>query len=239
MDDLDKDLVLQWYESLEDQLLDVIKYVPPDGQNLKNYSPKLASIIVEACGLLDSILRQITSDPAMVNGKTIPRKNLDIVHYAKLYASKFELPALTSILLISPPRYLCPFAGWAGVASGGSYNALSWWSIHAELKHDWIPNLKKAWLEVAIDALCALHQIIAAVPELGRAVLRRGWVPGKKISPQFAIEILEGKSNVTLLVERKLFVVTRGQHKFPAKIEDFRPSQYDGSERLIDFFGRW
>lgn len=39
MDDFDKDQVLQWYEWLEDELLDILKYIPPAGQNLDTFSP--------------------------------------------------------------------------------------------------------------------------------------------------------------------------------------------------------
>lgn len=39
-------------------------------------------------------------------------------------------------------------------------------------------------------------------------------------------------------MESKLFVVGRGQEKFPDKIEDFHPGLFSASERVIDFFGR-
>ena len=241
MDDLDKDLVLQWYEWLEEQLLDIMRYLPPAPENLYSYSPRLASLIVEACGLLDSILRQITPDPVAVGGKSKPRRYLDIVDYAELYANTFGLPTLKSILLLPPPKYLCPFAPWTALAPGGGYAPLPWWSTHTDLKHDRIANLKKAGLAVAIDALSALHQVIAVVPDLGRTVLRRGLVPGRKPNPDIVIEVLEGRTaaNWTLLVETRLFAVPRGREKFPETIAAFSPAFFNGSDRLIDFFGRW
>lgn len=240
MDDFDKDLVLQWYEELEDEMLDIMRYLPPAPENLKSFSPRLASLIMDACGLLDSILRQITPDPVTVDGKSITKKELNIIHYGKLYAAKFELPDMKSITLISPPKYHCPFAPWVSLASDGPYEPLPWWATHTDLKHDRIANLKKAGLGMAMEALCALHQIIAVVPDLARSVLRRGWVRGEKEDLEFVIEILEGKSFMdTVLIETKLFVVPRGQRGFPENIEDFRPIFYPGSERLVDFFGRW
>ena len=243
MDDLDKDLTLQWYGWLEEQLMDIMKYAPPTAENLGHFSsPRLASLIVDACGLLDSILRQVSPDPAIVDGETTARDDLTIVDYAKLFAAKLKLPTLKSILLISPPKYLLPFNAWSDLVSGGRYSSPAWWSIHTSLKHDWIAHQKEAKLDVAIDSLCALHQIIAVVPEFGRAVLRHRWVPGKRMNPQLIIEALEGMTaaqSLNVLIETKLFVVGRGREKFPEKIEDFRPSFYDGSERLADFFGRW
>src|SRR5262249_17913189 len=113
-------------------------------QNLSTFSPRLASLIIESCGLLDSILRQISPDPATVDGQSIPRKQLDIVHYAKLYAARFEIPTSKSILMLTPPRYLTPFSAWVALLSGSGYQPATWWRIHTDLKHDRIANLKKA-----------------------------------------------------------------------------------------------
>jgi hypothetical protein len=238
MDDFDKDQVLQWYKLIEDDLLEILKYIPPAGQNLETFSPRLANLIIESCGLLDSVLRQISPDPANVDGRSIARHNLDILDYAKLYAAKYGIAAAKSILLIMPPRYICPFQEWMGLVSGGDYQPVAWWRTHTELKHDRIANLKKARLEVAVDSLCGLHQIIGTLPEFARAVLAHGWVLGKKTSPQMTIEILEGSASGSLLVESKLFVIARGQEKFPERIEDFHPSLFSASERVIDFLGR-
>ena len=240
MDELDKDLTLQWYEWLEEQLIDIMRLIPSTPENFIAYSPRIAGLIVDACGLLDSILRQVSLDPSLVDGKAKARDDLNISDYAKLYAAKFELPTLVSILRISPPTYLNPFKDWTALVCGGTYQPLLWWTTHTNLKHDWIANLKKGCLKTAIECLCALQQIISVLPDLGTIVLRRGWVPGKKSSPQIVIEILESKNqSQALLVETKLFVVPRGPEKFPAKIEDFRPAAFNASEGLIDFFGRW
>ena len=112
MEIFEKDQVLQWYEWLEEELLERFKNIPPADQNLETYSPRLATLIIESCGLLDSILRQISADPASVDGKSKARGKLTIKDYAKLYAEKFQLPDAKSILLTSPPRYLIPFSAW-------------------------------------------------------------------------------------------------------------------------------
>jgi hypothetical protein len=238
MDDFDKDQVLQWYTQLEEELLGVLKYIPPAKQNLAAFSPRLASVIIESCGLLDSILRQVSPDPAVLDGRSKPKKDLDIVDYAKLYAAKLRIPVAKSIVMITPPRYLSPFNSWIDLLSGGNYRPTTWWRTHTELKHDRIANLERAQLEVAIESLCGLHLMIATLPEFARAVLGRGWVLGKKMSPEYTIEILEGSGSESLLVESKLFAVARGPEKLPDQISDFHPSLFNASERVIDFFGR-
>src|SRR5882724_11407256 len=116
MDELDKDLTLQWYERLEGQLIDIMRLIPPTPENFTAYSPPIAGLIVDACGLLDSILRQVSPNPSLVDGKSKARDDLNIRDYAKLYAAEFELPTLVSILRVSPPTYLNPFKDWTAVA---------------------------------------------------------------------------------------------------------------------------
>jgi hypothetical protein len=239
MDDFDKDQVLQWYGWLEDELLDIFKYIPPTEQNLETFSPRLASLIIESCGLLDSVLRQVSGEVSIVDGKRVHRHDLDIRDYARLYADRYQIPSAKSILLITPPRYISPFEEWTTLITGGDYKPVGWWRTHTELKHDRIANLKNARLKCAIESLCGLHLIVSTLPEFGRTVLARGWIPGKKTSPQTTIEILEGFGSGSLLVESKLFVISRGNEKFPQRIEDFHPSLFNASERVTDFFGRF
>ena len=235
MDDSDKDQVLQWYGWLEEELLNILKYIPPSGQNLEAFSPQLATLIIESCGLLDSVFRQISPDRVTVDGKSKRRRELDIVDYSKLYADKFDIAASKSILLIPPARYLIPFRAWLENKSP------EWWRIHTDLKHDRIANLKKANLNVAIESLCGLQLIVATLPDFARAILRRGWVPGKKMTPEITVRTLESKPGSaydSLLVESRFFIVARGAEKFPAKIEDLHLSLFAASERIFDFFGR-
>jgi hypothetical protein len=77
MEEFDKDQVLQWYGWLEDELLEILKYIPPADPNLATFSPQIATLIIESCGLIDSVLRQISPDLASVDGKSKLRKELD------------------------------------------------------------------------------------------------------------------------------------------------------------------
>ena len=57
---------------------------------------RVAGLVVDACGLLDSILRQVSLDPSVIDDKPKAKDNLNITDYAKLYAASFELPSLVS-----------------------------------------------------------------------------------------------------------------------------------------------
>src|SRR5215207_2321461 len=132
MDDFDKDQVLEWYGLLEEELLRILTYIPPADQNLQTFSPRIATLIIEACGLVDSILRQKSPDSVTIGGKNKLRRKLDICDYAELYAAKYQLPTTRSILLITPPRYLAPFLAWKDLVSGGDYQPATWWRIHTD-----------------------------------------------------------------------------------------------------------
>jgi hypothetical protein len=241
MDEFDKDQVLEWYGWLEEELLAILKYIPPADQNLQTFSPRIATLIIESCGLLDSIFRQNSPDPATIGGKSKPRRKLDICDYAELYTTQLQLPTARSILLIATPKYLTPFSAWKELLSGGDYKAAPWWRIHTELKHDRIANLKAARLEVAIESLCALHLIIATLPKFASAVIKNSWVFNPRYNPKDVIEILEGtaKAPHSFLVESKLFVVARGFETFPESMKDFHPAMFNASDRVSNIFRRW
>ena len=243
MEPFEKDQVLQWHERLEEELLEIFKYMPPADPNLETFSPRLATLIIESCGLLDSVLRQISADPVTVDGKPTPRGKLTIKDYAKLYAEKFQLTDAKSILLTSPPRYLIPFGKWKECLPDGEYPSPDWWRTHTALKHDRIANLKAAKLGVAIESLCALHLVLAKAPEFAKTLLSRSWVFCSGYNPTGVIEILEGVRQeqwMSFLVESKLFVVARGGgQEFPDNIDDFKPSSFKASERVVNIFGRW
>ena len=243
MEEFDKDQVIEWYNWLEELLLDIMKILPPAPGNLESYSPRLASIILDACGLLDSIFRQITPNEELSTIKKNKKgKEPDVKDFAELYSDEFDLPRIKSIPFISPPKYFCPFKPWEAISSGGDYKPLDWWQTYNDLKHDRIANIKKAGLGNALDALCGLHQVITVVPAFSKAILRAGWIETSEVNPEELLEIMEGRSapgpGSGFLVESKLFIVPVGIH-MPEDIDSFRPLGWCASQRAVQFFGRW
>jgi len=73
MDEITAANVLRWYESLEEQVLDFMQVVPPQGDNLHVWSPQLATVVVEAGSLIDSVLRDISPARVTVRGTSKKR----------------------------------------------------------------------------------------------------------------------------------------------------------------------
>ena len=157
MDDYTSSELLRWYERLERGILQFAEHVPLTPEHEQLDAPILVSCLMDACGLLDSVFRDMTSDPADVSGNKIPRGDCTIKEFAQLHAPSLELPKTRSVMLVSPSRHRNPFKPWESILSGGPYTDLDWWKAYNKVKHDRLANIKKCTLGISLDALCALH----------------------------------------------------------------------------------
>ena len=237
MDEATASNIIRWYEGLEEEVVEFLRYVPPQNQNMNVWSPRLATVIVEACGLIDSLFRYISPAKVTIHGKKKKRDKLNILDYAELHSSNLQLPAQKIILLISPPSYRNPFGIWSKQGSR-SFKTPSWWTINNDLKHQRIDNFCKATMDMAIDALAGALLIISKVPELLPATLRHGWLDLGGLNPEHLLETLQkGREGRTL--ETSLFALWLGYWELPKDIKDFSPLRYHGSKRLLSFFGKF
>jgi len=242
MDDVRRDEVIQWYEQLEAELRNILSQLPPVPPNLDRYSFRLASIAVEACSIIDSLFRQSSVDPSVVDGKSVSRDDLTIVDFAILHSRDLRLPDLKSILLIARPQYVTPFRNWAAITSKQSYAPLDWWQDYNLLKHDRIENWEKGNLKLAIECVCALHQLITRLPGVAPGILRYSWIPESRWNPELISEFLrtgKGLGGDDLSAETRLFVTPLGPRPLPDDVNDFQPALYSCSRRICAFFGRW
>ena len=161
MDQYQTDEALKAYERIETAIMQFAEHVPLVSKHESIESPALIPFIVDACSLIDSLFRDMTSDPVTVDTKTKARRDCDISDFAKLHAAALDLPNTRSVQLVSPPAYRMPFEPWQSLLTDGSYSALPWWQNHNSLKHDRLANLRMGTLGTALDAACALHQILS------------------------------------------------------------------------------
>jgi hypothetical protein len=241
MDEATAANILRWYQGLEEKVEEFLKYIPPQNENMTTWSPQLATLIVEACAIIDSLLFYVTPSKVIIRGKEKDRDNLNILDYAELYSAKFALPRRKVIFLASPPSYRNPFDIWANQVSG-SFSSPHWWIVYNDLKHDRIANFKKASMRTAIDALTGALLIISKamfeVPELLRVALRYGFLDLGGLNPEIFLSILQGGQEGRML-ESSLFALWLGHWELPEDIKDFSPARHHGSKRLLAFFGKF
>jgi len=240
------DQVLCWYERLERSVLEFGERVPLTVENETLKSPILASVLIDACSLLDSMFRDMTPGSVSVNGKIKAKSDCNIVDFARLHSQPLDLPNTQSVMLVSPPRYRAPFEKWKSINTSQDYIPLPWWQAYAELKHDCLSNLDKATVGLTLDALCALNQLIGQRLDMIRIVMRHGWFPSGVYDISYILgELNEGKLPDTFVIQTKLFAVPVGEprgsspasRQFPTDLKDLKPNFFQCKKEFLDFFG--
>jgi len=242
MDEVTAESAVLWCESIEEQLVSFIKKIPPIGANMNTWSPVLASIIVDACGLMDSIFRYFAPQSYVTKkGISKDRDRLSLHDFADMYCSEFGLHEQKIILLTTPPVYKAPFSDWLKMMQGGDFATPNWWGTYNNFKHSRLEYLQEAKLETAICALAGLILTITSFKkEFAHAMIRRGWIDIKGWVPDVAIEMLKNERNPEeFVVETTLFVVVLGKMKLPEKVEDIAPALHGGSKKLAVHIGKW
>jgi len=186
---------------LEMRLDDILAMVPYIQPNLTTVIPRLASIIVDAGTLVDSICKAVTSS-------RMAKSKPNIKDFAADLESHCRLSGLNTLLFSYPPAMLTPFAEWSNLSKDGRPSP-AWWMTYNDLKHDRLARLDGSTLANAILATCGVHQLVASsadfyVPLLRHDVLRTNMNPQLWVSCALKGAIAESDA----MVESKLFVIT-------------------------------
>jgi hypothetical protein len=241
--------VLRWYEGLEAQVVDFMHVVPPHGTNLGVWSSKIATVLVEACCLIESIFYQFKNDAATtVPGKEKPGDYLTLGSYAELYGSLLRLPERTAILMTDTPEYRTPFALWADLVVGARFDknrhVPAWWDLYNSSKHRRIKVFPEFTLTRAIDALAGALVVISTVPAFTPALVRHEWLPLSSWNPEALVDAYQlalSRANYgeEFAIDTRLFALPIGGLPVPDDIHDFRPSNHGGSSRMCRHFGKF
>jgi hypothetical protein len=100
------ELVLRWYTDLEERLMGIFTTVPYSEENKNVVLPKIASIIVEAGSLIDTVFREEIE-------QCKNKGNATMKEYCKYYEENYKLSKLKTLIYQFPPRYIVPFENWA------------------------------------------------------------------------------------------------------------------------------
>lgn len=227
------ELVLKWYLELEErlsQILHVTQYTP---ETQLIFLPPLVNIVLDSCSLLDAIFREEFIG-------TEKRNKLTISKFCPYFESTFNFSGIKTILYQYPLLYLKPFEGWC---NNDKYQSLEWWSAYNKLKHDRIREHKNATLKNAVNAICALHQVISQNQTFINALIRQDLICfgqwGKDYAKEAVYQKEEAiKNHVTALVETDLFATPVGAERFPDDIEKISPFHFAQGRKLWRYVGR-
>jgi len=154
------DFVVSNFSLLELQLSSCMDYIPFVEGNRGVISPKFIPIVMEACALTESILKEITSDKG---------KRYDFKKYSELHEPSLSLESNISLFLSSPLQLLEPYKNW-------TKQQPAWWKAYNALKHDRLNNYHAATYANAVQSLAGLHQLMARRKMFIGSFLRSGWI---------------------------------------------------------------
>ena len=139
------DLAFRQFLHLEKQLIAFMEFVPYIKTNENIISPKLSTIVLDTCSLIESIICHF------INEKN---KRHSFQSLAEKCEPHFDLENATTILITSPIILISPFADW-------THSIPTWWNAYNKIKHDRLSNYNFSTFKNALFSLTALHQLIA------------------------------------------------------------------------------
>ena len=148
-----KQLSLTEFYELEQNFADCIKYIPNTAEHENVWSPKFATIILNSCSIIDSILRVKSND--------------DITNYYNRISKDVSLR--WAVFWGVFPTLIDPFKKWRNTKT---YRPLLFWNSYNKIKHDRYKNLKLATLSNALESLGALLIIIVRNPDLVDSIIQ-------------------------------------------------------------------
>jgi hypothetical protein len=227
------ELVIEWFLDLETRLKQFLRAVPINW-NHNAVLPLLAGVIVEAAGLVDSILRKQFD----LSGCKTQRKNLRITHFQDYYEQQYSFSSKNTLIYQHPPVLLNPFREWV-FPSGRPESTLEWWDAYNKLKHERIEHYQRCTLSNAVLSLCALHQVLSVLPCFFKALVAHDMIELREYAIRYAIESIEqGRENMPFLSESELFATPYGKQGFPSDLlETDKMLEWSG-KRLQRFLGR-
>lgn len=151
--------VISNFASLEEQLAACLAFLPYTPENDHVVSPRFVPIILDACSLIDSVLRDFFEQPD---------RRATFKQFASETEAFLELNAAFSIFLTTRLTFINPFAAWESEIP-------EWWNAHNRLKHDRLNNYAAATYKTTVLALAALHQVIARNRHWIPSLVSAGW----------------------------------------------------------------
>lgn len=151
--------VLSQFDELESLLADCLSFIPFIDENKCVISPKFAPIIVESCGLIESLFKEYA-------GKREKKRGMK--EYSKVIEPCLSLEETITIFLNPPVMFLSPFIRWTSKPP-------AWWLAYNKLKHDRLSSYDASTYDAVVQSLAGLHQVISRDVDFVPSLLSAGW----------------------------------------------------------------
>jgi hypothetical protein len=212
--------VLNTYQRVEDSLHAVLQVVPYCDNHRNVWSDHLATVILEACSLLDSLwLAQSWQSPCVRESKR--RNAIKMFDYFKYYGEYMEPKWL--VFWAEEPEKIYPFKDWSKTGeykTKNDENFLDWWTAYNNLKHDRLQNRQEATLLNSVRAVSALFLAILRCEDCRLGIAQAGWLSGYYNKPEAYLgEDSPSCKEAYVLAETNLFsyAVGWGKEEIPLK----------------------
>ncbi len=181
------------FEEIESQLDQCLNFIPFIDVNKQVVSPKFIPLIIESCGLIESIFKEMEGNE---------EERYGLKKYSELLEPYLDLEVAISIFLHPPIQFLNPFHDWTNAPP-------TWWLAYNKLKHDRLNNYDIATYENVILAISGLHQIISRNTDFVSTLLIAGWFnrDSPDIGELIAAKLAGARAPIHVIpVESKYFV---------------------------------
>ncbi|QSV46268.1 hypothetical protein [Geobacter benzoatilyticus] len=223
-------LIISSYKFVEQLLAETLQVIPYCAEHENVWSPRLSTVLLEACSQLDSLWKfELNQDMPVENTQRT------IVDYYQYFGRRVAGRWL--VLWVDNGERIQPFEAWNSVAdySKESYQPLEWWRAYTDIKHDRYLNHSKATLKNAVNAVSALFISIAHSPACAESLAQEGFIPSPSSYDMSAKELLADYSGVSgVVAETKLFShpIVPGTKSQPGKLFVVTKRYHSGSYRF-------
>lgn len=154
------------FETLENELLDIIRYVPLDSSHAHDnvYSVELLNLLLNAGTAVDTIFKhmlkfdkldsdeKVNKDDLREARTKVEEKHATIEHFRKVFEPYYELSTKKVQVGLTFDTYdlITPFSEFS------SNSRIGWWDAYTKVKHNAISNLKEATLRNVVESISAL-----------------------------------------------------------------------------------
>jgi hypothetical protein len=148
---------------MESELLGFFEYVPYTVKNAKIYSPKLLALLMQICGYIDTIFKEMAKygefkgikecqDIRKLESKNY--KGYNITHAQEAFEKIYRLSSNNGATLKAKLRWFgekefTPFKNFARAKEISP----DWWRSYNNVKHNWSGSLEQANMDNTLEAL--------------------------------------------------------------------------------------